>query len=181
MNRPGWAVSQTRVCETGSQVTPFSLFRCGSQRHSAMRISWRESDALRPTAASAPAAPESPNCRATPPETPTPTVVGVALSHIYQDVGVCGTSGLSMAAGGPICNRQIVDVSQSARTEQFAAAAYRIPGRRKNETLTQLSGYSSDCSGRWHDGISSPVSSRSWSWARAWSSPLATKLAATER
>ena len=37
--------SQTRVCDTGPQVTPFSLFRCGSQTYSAIRTSWRESDA----------------------------------------------------------------------------------------------------------------------------------------
>ena len=37
--------SQTRVCDTGPQVTPFSLFRRGPQRYSAIRTSWRESDA----------------------------------------------------------------------------------------------------------------------------------------
>ena len=45
MNRPGWGGSQTRVCDTGPQVTPFSLFKCGSQRHSPIRTSWGESDA----------------------------------------------------------------------------------------------------------------------------------------
>ena len=33
--------SQTRVCDTGPQVTPSSLFRRGSQRHSAIRTNWR--------------------------------------------------------------------------------------------------------------------------------------------
>ena len=45
MTRPGWVVSQTRVCDTGPQFTPFSLFWGGSQRYSAIRTSWRESDA----------------------------------------------------------------------------------------------------------------------------------------
>ena len=36
--------SQTRVCDTGSKVTPFSLFRCGSQRYNAIHANWRESD-----------------------------------------------------------------------------------------------------------------------------------------
>ena len=31
--------SQTRVCDTGPQFTAISLFRCGSQRHSAIRTS----------------------------------------------------------------------------------------------------------------------------------------------
>ena len=35
-------VSQTRVCDTGPQVTFFSLFRCGAQRHSAIRTRCRE-------------------------------------------------------------------------------------------------------------------------------------------
>ena len=43
MTRPCCVVSQTRVCDTGPQFTPFSLLRCGSQRHSAIRTSWRES------------------------------------------------------------------------------------------------------------------------------------------
>ena len=41
----GCVVSQTRVCDTGPQFTPFSLFRRGSQRYRAIRTSWRESDA----------------------------------------------------------------------------------------------------------------------------------------
>ena len=45
MNRPYGPVSQTRVCDTGPQFTPFSLFGRGSQRYSAMPTSWRESDA----------------------------------------------------------------------------------------------------------------------------------------
>ena len=40
-----WVVSQTRVCDTGPQVSSFSLFRCGSQRYSAIRTSWRKSHA----------------------------------------------------------------------------------------------------------------------------------------
>ena len=45
MTRPGWVVSQTRVCDTGPQFASFSLFRGVSQRYSAIRTSWRESDA----------------------------------------------------------------------------------------------------------------------------------------
>ena len=45
MTRPVWGGSQTRVCDTGPQFTPFSLLGCGSQRYSAMPTSWRESDA----------------------------------------------------------------------------------------------------------------------------------------
>ena len=56
--------SQTRVCDTGPQFTPFSLFRRGPQRYSAIRTDWRESDARDPTATSAPAALGSPSCRA---------------------------------------------------------------------------------------------------------------------
>ena len=56
--------SQTRVCDTGPQVTPFSLFRGGSQRYSAIRTSCRGGDArdlrLRPPQPP----PESPSCRA---------------------------------------------------------------------------------------------------------------------
>ena len=40
-----WGGSQTRVCDTGPQFTPFSRFRCGSQRYSAICTSWRECDA----------------------------------------------------------------------------------------------------------------------------------------
>ena len=39
MRHLGWVVSQTRVCDTGPQFTPFSLFRRGSQRYSAIRTS----------------------------------------------------------------------------------------------------------------------------------------------
>ena len=35
--------SQTRVCDTGPQFTPFSLFRGGSQRYGAIRTGWKES------------------------------------------------------------------------------------------------------------------------------------------
>ena len=60
-----WVVSQTRVCDTGPQFTPFSLFRCGSQRYSAIRtLVVGRAMPERPTATSAPAAPESPSCRA---------------------------------------------------------------------------------------------------------------------
>ena len=40
MNRPGRVVSQTRVCDTGPQFTPFSLSGRGSQRYSAITTSW---------------------------------------------------------------------------------------------------------------------------------------------
>ena len=36
---PWLGSSQTRVCDTGPQFTAISLFRCGSQRHSAIRTS----------------------------------------------------------------------------------------------------------------------------------------------
>ena len=39
---PGRVVSQTRVCDPEPQFTPFSLFRCGSQKYSAVRTSWRK-------------------------------------------------------------------------------------------------------------------------------------------
>ena len=38
MNRPGWGGPQMRVCDTGPQVSLFSLFRCGPQWHGAIRI-----------------------------------------------------------------------------------------------------------------------------------------------
>ena len=41
MNRAGRVVSQTRVCDTGPQVTPFNLSRGGSQRYRAIRTSWK--------------------------------------------------------------------------------------------------------------------------------------------
>ena len=97
MHESAWVGgSQTRVCDTGPQVTPFSLFRCGSQRHSAIRASWRENDArdlrLRPHQP-----PQSLRAVGQRPGNPTTSVAGcrrgVALSHIYQDIGVSGTSG----------------------------------------------------------------------------------------
>ena len=45
IDSPWLGGSQTRVCDTGPQFTPFSLFRCGSQRYGAIRTSWRERDA----------------------------------------------------------------------------------------------------------------------------------------
>ena len=36
-----WVVSQTRVCDTGPQVTRLSLFRCGPQRHGEIRTNYR--------------------------------------------------------------------------------------------------------------------------------------------
>ena len=92
--------SQTRVCDTGPQVTPFSLFRCGSQRYSAISASWRESDArdlrLRPHQP-----PQSLRAVGSDPETQRQQLLanGVALSHIYQDVGVSGTSGTNARRG----------------------------------------------------------------------------------
>ena len=41
MSRPGWVASQTRVCDTGPQVTRLSLFRCGPQRHGEIRTNYR--------------------------------------------------------------------------------------------------------------------------------------------
>ena len=45
MNRPGWVVHKRAFVTLGQKVTPFSLFKCGSQMHSAIRTSWTESDA----------------------------------------------------------------------------------------------------------------------------------------
>ena len=56
----------------------------------------------RPTATSAPAAPESPSCRAAtrrPNQRQQLLAAGVALSHIYQDVGISGTSGTNSRRG----------------------------------------------------------------------------------
>ena len=66
MSHPGWGGSQTRVCDTGPQVTPLSLSRRGSQRHRSnkSRLEGEGERRPRPTAMSIPAAPESPSCRA---------------------------------------------------------------------------------------------------------------------
>ena len=50
---------------------------------------------------SAPAAPESPRLAGSDPETQRQQLLaaGVALSHIYQDVGVSGTSGINSRRG----------------------------------------------------------------------------------
>ena len=87
------ADSQTRVCDTGPRLTPFSLFGRGSQRHSANRTSWRESDArylrIRPHQP-----PRVSELSGSDPEIQRQQLLaaGVALSHIYQDVGVSGTN-----------------------------------------------------------------------------------------
>ena len=84
VTRSGWVVSQTRVCDTGPQFTPFSLSRCGAQRYSAVRTSWRESDArdlrLRPHQP-----PQSLRAGGQRPGNPTPAVAGCrrgAFSHL---------------------------------------------------------------------------------------------------
>ena len=85
MNRLGRVVSQTRVCDTGPQVIPFILFGCGSQRHSAIRTS----------------RPRVSEVSGSDPETQRQQLLaaGVTLSHIYQDVGVSGTSGTDSRRG----------------------------------------------------------------------------------
>ena len=77
--------SQTRVCDTGPQVIPFILFGCGSQRHSAIRTS----------------RPRVSEVSGSDPETQRQQLIaaGVTLSHIYQDVGVSGTSGTDSRRG----------------------------------------------------------------------------------
>ena len=77
--------SQTRVCDTGPQFTAISLFRCGSQRHSAIRTS----------------RPRVSGLSGSDPETQRQQLLaaGVALSRIYQDVGVSGTSGTNIRWG----------------------------------------------------------------------------------
>ena len=83
MTRPVWGGSQTRVCDTGPQFTPFSLFRCGSQRYSAIRTVWRERYArdlrLRP--------PQSLRTVGQRPRNSTPAVAGRrrgAFSHLSE-------------------------------------------------------------------------------------------------
>ena len=100
ISRPWLGGSQTRVCDTGSQFTPFSLFRCGSKRHSAIRTKWRESDAqtygyVRTSR------PKVSELAGSDPETQRQQLLaaGVALSHIFQDVGVSGTSGTNSRLG----------------------------------------------------------------------------------
>ena len=77
--------SQTRVCDAGAQSTFFSLFRCGSQRHSAKRTS----------------RPRISDLSGSDPETQRQQLqaAGVALSDIYQDVGISGTSGTNSRRG----------------------------------------------------------------------------------
>ena len=100
MRRPWQGGSQTRVCDTGPQFTPSSLFRCGSQRYSAIRASWRVSDArdlrLRPHQPPRVSEPSGGN-----PESQRQQLLaaGVALSHIYQDVGISGISGTNSRQG----------------------------------------------------------------------------------
>ena len=103
--------SQTRVCDTGPQFAPFSLFRCGSQRYSAIRTSWRESDArdlrLRPHQP-----PQSRRAGGQRPGNPTPAVAGCrrgAFSHLsgrrrlrdlrYQQPAGLALSGIPAGSG----------------------------------------------------------------------------------
>ena len=85
MSRSGWVVSQTRVCDTGPQFSPFSLFGCGSRRYSAKRTS----------------RPRVSEVSGSDPETQRQQLLasGVALPYIYQDVGVSGTSGTNSRRG----------------------------------------------------------------------------------
>ena len=101
MTRPGWGGSQTRVCDTGPQFTPFSLFRCGSQRYSAIRTSCRESDARETYGYVRTSRPRVSDLSGSDPETQRQQLLaaGVALSHIYQDVGISGTSGTNSRRG----------------------------------------------------------------------------------
>ncbi len=80
--------SQTRVCDTGPQFTAISLFKCGSQRHSAIRTS----------------RPRVSGLSGSDPETQRQQLLaaGVALSRIYQDVGVYGTSGTTFGGAGTL-------------------------------------------------------------------------------
>ena len=77
--------SQTRVCDTGPQVTPFSLFGCGSQKYSAKRTS----------------RPRVSELSGRDPETQRQQLLsaGVVVSHIYQNVGVSGISGTNSRRG----------------------------------------------------------------------------------
>ena len=77
--------SQTRVCDTGPQVTPLSLFRCGPQRYSAVRTTGYVRTRRPRLSELADSDPETQRQQM--------LAVGVALSHIYQDVGIYGTSG----------------------------------------------------------------------------------------
>ena len=85
ISRPWLGGSQTRVCDTGPQVTPFSLSRCGSQGYTAKRTS----------------RPRVSEVSGSDPETQRQQLLaaGVTLSHIYQDVGVSGTSGNNIRRG----------------------------------------------------------------------------------
>ena len=100
MTRFGWVVSQTRVCDTGPQFTPFSLSRCGSQRYSAIlpvggRAMPETYGYVRTSR------PRVSELAGSDPETQRQQLLaaGVALSHIYQDVGVSGTSGTNSRRG----------------------------------------------------------------------------------
>ena len=111
VTRPGSGGSQTRVCDTGPQVTPFSLFRCGSQRYRAIRAGWRERDArdlrLRPHQP-----PQGLRAVGQRPGNPTRTVAGCrrgAFSHLsgrrrlrnlrYQQPAWLALSGLPTGSG----------------------------------------------------------------------------------
>ena len=100
MSSPGRVVSQTRVCDTGSQFTPFSLPCRGSQRNSAITISW--TGAIPETYGYVrPSRPRVSELSGGDRETQRRQLMaaGVALSHIYQDVGVSGTSGTNTRRG----------------------------------------------------------------------------------
>ena len=102
MNELSWqGGSQTRVCDTGPQFTPFSLFRRGSQRYSAIRTSCRESDARETYGYVRTSRPRVSELSGSDPETQRQQLLaaGVALSHIYQDVGISGTSGTNSRRG----------------------------------------------------------------------------------
>ena len=82
-----WVVSQTRVCDAGSQFTSSSLRGCGSQRNSAITISWTGAipetyGYVRP---SRPSRPQSLRAVGRRPGNPTPAVDGRrrgAFSHL---------------------------------------------------------------------------------------------------
>ena len=94
-------VSQTRVCDPGPQVTPFSLFmgvghkgivQYAAVGGRAMPITYGYVRTSRPRVS---------ELAGSDPETQRQQLLaaGVALSHIYQDVGVSGTSGTNSRRG----------------------------------------------------------------------------------
>ena len=134
VNESPWlSGSQTRVCDTGPQVTSFSLFRRGSQTYSAIRSSWRKRDTrdlrLRPHQP-----PQSLRAVGSDPETQRQQLLaaGVALSHIYQDVGISGTSGTNSRRGWHSLD------SRLAQGDTLVVASIDRIGRRWLDTMGNI-------------------------------------------